>query len=62
VGAGGGDNAGGIVVGAAAVGIGECIRIAVDRTHGRWGMSEIGGAGSSMVDVEGMRYMMKRRK
>jgi len=59
---GSGDNTGGIVVAAAAVGISECVGIAVDGMCGRRGVSEIGGADSSVVDIEGMRYTMKRRK
>ena len=41
------------VVGAVAVV--ECIRIAVVGTQGRQGASDIGGAGLSMVKVEGVR-------
>lgn len=36
------------------------IAVAVD-TQGQQGVSDIRGAGSSVVDVEGMHYKMKRR-
>ena len=58
------DGAGSVddAVGAAAVSVVECVGIAVDGTRGRRGVSEIGGASSSVVDVEGMRYTLNRRK
>ena len=36
--------------------------VVVVETQGQRGVSEIRGAGSSMVDVKGMQYMLERRK
>ena len=36
--------------------------VVVVETQGQQGVSEIRGAGSSMVNVKGMQYMLERRK
>ena len=57
-GAGGGDDAGGVVDSAAS----PVIIVVILETRGRQGVSDVRGAGSSMVEVEGMRYMLKGRE
>ena len=57
-GAGSGDNAGGIVDSAAS----PIIIVVVVETRGQRGVSDVRGAGSSMVEVEGMRYSLKGRE
>ncbi len=52
----------GDAVGAAAVGVVECVGIAIDGMWGRRGVSKIGGADSSVVEGEGMRNTLKRRR
>ena len=47
------------VTGAAAAPV---IVVVVVETQGQRGVSEIRGAGSSMVDVEGTQYMLERRR
>jgi hypothetical protein len=56
--AGSGDEAGNVDVALAVVVI---IGVVV-KTRGWWGVSDFGGAGSSMVEVEGMRYLLKGRE
>ena len=57
-GAGSGDNAGGVVDSAAS----PIIIVVIVEMQGRRGVSDVRGAGSSMVEVEGMRYSLKGRE
>ena len=48
-------------VGAAAVGVVECVGIAVDGTRGRRGVSDVGNADSNVVEVEQVCWMLKEK-
>ena len=64
VGDGVGDPGVGVVdaaVGAAAIGVVECLGVAVHGTQGRRGVSDIRGAGSRVVEVESNRWMLGRK-